>query len=155
MNYMEVDEVRLASYEAKMLLLKDLSSRIPYSPKIKTLLVTDSKVVEVPVTNNLTADKVGVINTWAKGCEPRYIYIPYLFPLSSMTKEQKKFFDDKNIECDGWEIVSKEGSHYQSCYTDIEEWLEVIDWLNKNHFDYRNLINKNLAIDCTNLEIYK
>ena len=25
MNYMEVDEVRLASYEAKMLLLKDLT----------------------------------------------------------------------------------------------------------------------------------
>lgn len=30
----------------------------------------------------------------------------------------------------------------------------AIDWFNKNHFDYRNLIYKNLAIDCTNLNIY-
>ena len=29
-----------------------------------------------------------------------------------------------------------------------------IDWLNKNHFDYRGLIEKGLAIDCTNLNIY-
>ena len=29
-----------------------------------------------------------------------------------------------------------------------------IDWLNKNHFDYRNLIDKNLAIDATGLNIY-
>jgi hypothetical protein len=29
-----------------------------------------------------------------------------------------------------------------------------IDWLNKNHFDYRGLIEKGLAIDATNLNIY-
>jgi hypothetical protein len=28
------------------------------------------------------------------------------------------------------------------------------DWLNKNHFDYRGLIPKGLAIDATNLNIY-
>lgn len=31
---------------------------------------------------------------------------------------------------------------------------KIINWFNKNHFDYRNLINKNLAIDCTNINIY-
>ena len=30
----------------------------------------------------------------------------------------------------------------------------VFDWYNKNHFDYRGLIPKRLAIDCTNLNIY-
>lgn len=30
----------------------------------------------------------------------------------------------------------------------------MISWLNKNHFDYRDLIEKGLAIDCTNLNIY-
>ena len=30
----------------------------------------------------------------------------------------------------------------------------VIDWFNKNHIDYRGLIEKGLAIDCTNLNIY-
>lgn len=28
------------------------------------------------------------------------------------------------------------------------------DWLNKNHFDYRGLIEKGLAIDATNLNVY-
>lgn len=29
-----------------------------------------------------------------------------------------------------------------------------IDWLNAHHFDVRHLIEKGLAIDCTNLNIY-
>ena len=29
-----------------------------------------------------------------------------------------------------------------------------IDWLNKNHFDYRGLIEKGLAIDATGLNVY-
>ena len=28
------------------------------------------------------------------------------------------------------------------------------DWLNKNHFDYRGLIEKGLAFDATSLNIY-
>ena len=134
--------------EDKELLLKDLCARLPYGVKYTCIDIKNVwrlKSIFTRSDNSIFCD----------GCNALELCKPYLFPLSSMTEEQKKFFDDKNIECDGWEIVSKEGSHYQSCYTDIEEWLEVIDWLNKNHFDYRNLINKNLAIDCTNLEIYK
>lgn len=48
-------------------------------------------------------------------------------------------------------------------HTTLEFWLEevpqysvieVFDWLNKNHFDYRGLIPMGLAIDATNLNIY-
>ena len=28
------------------------------------------------------------------------------------------------------------------------------DWLNAHHFDYRNLIGRGLAIDCTDLNVY-
>ena len=64
---------------------------------------------------------------------------PYLFPLSSITEEQKK--------------------EYQYI---TERWMndpvysisDSIDWLNKNHFDYRGLIEKGLAIDATGLNIY-
>ena len=44
----------------------------------------------------------------------------------------------------------------------IERWMydssysigDITDWLNKNHFDYRGLIEKGLAIDATGLDIY-
>ena len=49
-------------------------------------------------------------------------------------------------------------------HTTLEFWLEevpqysvieVFDWLNKHHVDYRGLIEKGLAIDATGLNIYK
>ena len=65
---------------------------------------------------------------------------PYLFPLSSMTDKQKN-------------------EYYQYI---TERWMKdpaysisnSTDWLNKNHFDYRGLIEKGLAIDATGLNIY-
>ena len=48
--------------------------------------------------------------------------------------------------------------HYE--YEDIVEDMELfdnwgsIDYLNSNHFDYRELIEKGLVIDATNLNIY-
>ena len=38
---------------------------------------------------------------------------------------------------------------------EIDIWtLNTYDWCDKNHFDYRGLIKKGLAIDATNLNIY-
>ena len=62
-------------------------------------------------------------------------YKPYLFPLSSMTKEQEK------------EWLYTLSSDYNITY-------DTVDWLNKNHFDYRGLIEKGIAIDATKLNIY-
>lgn len=64
---------------------------------------------------------------------------PCLFPMSSMTEKQK--------------------NEYQYI---TERWMndssysisDSIDWLNKNHFDYRGLIEKGLAIDATGTDIY-
>ena len=88
-------------------------------------------------------------------------YKPYLFPLSSMTEEQfveLKVFADLIYESDTLELVE-----WNDNYKTLEFWLEevpsycvikVFDWLNKNHFDYRGLIEKGLAIDATGLNIY-
>lgn len=62
---------------------------------------------------------------------------PYLFPLSSMSEEQEK-------EC-------QQIKH--SYYFDDDSFV-LFDWYNKNHFDYRGLIPKGLAIDATGLNIY-
>lgn len=74
---------------------------------------------------------------------------PYLFPLSSMTKEQKQYL--KNRFCYDWD-----GEPYDlwKCQIEIGDTDELIDWFNKNYFDYRGLIEKGLAIDATNLNIY-
>lgn len=60
---------------------------------------------------------------------------PYLFPLSDMTEEQER----------EWQYTLS---------SDGNITYETVDWCNKNHFDYRGLIGKGLAIDCTNLNIY-
>ena len=63
---------------------------------------------------------------------------PYLFPLSSMTEEQEKEYN--NLNC--YEL---------GCFPHSEE---ALDFLTKNHFDYRHLIEKGFAIDATGLNIY-
>lgn len=60
---------------------------------------------------------------------------PYLFPLSSMTEEQKK----------EW---------FYTLSSDYHITYDTVDWCNKNHFDYRGLIEKSLALDATGLNIY-
>ena len=83
---------------------------------------------------------------------------PYLFPLSSMTEEQKKEF----IKVSGYEAREEDcGRHTETYYYDMVGHehnfypnFDAIDWLNKNHFDYRGLIEKGLALDATGLNIY-
>jgi hypothetical protein len=38
--------------------------------------------------------------------------------------------------------------------TSIDDCDSVVDWFNKNNFDYRGLIPMGLAIDATGLNIY-
>lgn len=83
---------------------------------------------------------------------------PYLFPLSSMTLEQKK----ELRKVGGYESREEDcGYHSETFYYNMVGHENVffpdaddIDWLNKHHFDYRGLISMGLAIDATNLNIY-
>ena len=92
---------------------------------------------------------------------------PYLFPLSSMTEEQAKELSilhgikdilsikitDEYIDFEVDDGVGGIGIK-PIWYDDIISSIETFDWCNKNHFDYRGLIEKGLAIDATNLNIY-
>ena len=120
----------------KELLIKDLSSRLPYDVKV----LYDNKVFSIDYVSSIYEEiKLDTCDNYTLDVSD---VKPYLFPLSSMTEEQKMFLKQQN-----WCIaISTSGT--------VETTVEGIDWLNKNHFDYRNLINKNLAIDATGLNIY-
>ena len=82
-------------------------------------------------------------------------YKPYLFPMSSMTKEQlfevQEILGKNEIEIgDGFlHIIDSERNTIT--YLEI---LALLEWFYKNHFDVNNLIHMGLAIDATNLNIY-
>lgn len=127
------------------LLRKDIYARIPYGVKGIDSMgnISSPKDWETEFTIEI------IVNcTTAK-----YEWRPYLFPIASMTEEQYEEF----IRISSWngsiEDI-KQGKFY--CVGCIGfDWLyDTIDWLNKNHFDYRGLIEKGLAVDTTGLDIY-
>ena len=108
----------------KDLLIKDLCARLPYGVIIQ---VKDWTVLDAEL-------KIGHINRLQiNDVELK----PYLFPMPSMTEEQYKEY---------WELEHSGNMEHLS--------IPALDWLNKNHFDYRGLIPMGLAIDATNLNIY-
>ena len=136
--------------EDKELLLKDLCARLPYGVKINENVQGDFTVI------GLTTERI-FTTCETEGCHndfPIDCIKPYLFPLSSMTdKDLVEFLQIKgmNLNTDELKTFRREPITIVST---LPSYSRHIDWLNKNHFDYRNLIDKNLAIDCTNLNIY-
>ena len=130
--------------EEKDLLLKDLCGRLPYGVKVN---VSIEEVNYVAVVQGVYADETVFVE---QNPEPYKIHRvdvvhvseikPYLFPLPSMTAEQKEEWISLMIK-DPFGVLY---------YTP-----ESFDYLYKNHIDIRGLIGKGLAIDATGLNIYK
>lgn len=117
--------------EEKDLLIRDLCSRLPYGVKVQDELGRINKLV---IGN---ADLIRLYyNDFSIYSEAK-LSLPYLFPLSSMTEEQYKEY---------WELEHSGDMEHLS--------IPLLDWLNKNHFDYRGLIPMELALDATGLNIY-
>lgn len=134
--------------EQKELLLKDLCARLPYGVKIAMPGLWDSKTTIEPLNEIFKGDD-GLFRVNGNGHCIEYIK-PYLFPLSSMTEEQLYsnpigFSQMLTIKADrDWENITINRRAY----------YKLVDWFNKNHFDYSGLIEKGLAIDATGLNIY-
>ena len=132
----------------KDILLKDLCGRLPYGVRayyndydsdyeIESIKITsygDYKTGSIHL-DMIDSTKIVVIDDIK----------PYLFPLSSMTKEQKQELYNL-VEESAFQILHSEDGNPQPHI--------AMDWYNKNHFDYRGLIPMGLAIDATNLNIY-
>ena len=145
--------------EDKELLFKDLCARLPYG-----VIVVTPKGRGYVCNINLTIFdyELGVnINPIIRDPFSINDVKPYLFPLSSMTEEQEKEIQEIIGNPDYACIIRKtDGLELWLNYIDTDPtiWLDAIfevqDYLNKNHFDYRGLIEKGLAIDVTGLNIY-
>ena len=124
--------------EDKELLLKDLCARLPYNVICQVEFKENGKYnSKVMLLSGIFTDEAYF--TTKGGSIYSNEYKPYLFSLSSMTDYQKS---DYQFITERW---MNDPSHSIS---------DSIDWLNKNHFDYRGLIEKGLAIDATGLNIY-
>lgn len=119
--------------EDKELLLKDLCARLPYGVKMCYTSITDamSKTWELIGINQGHCDIV----IWNKA---RFSAVPieglksYLRPMSSMTEEEEDWY---------YNFIDRLFYH--------ESASELVDWLNKHHFDYRGLIEKGLALEAS------
>ncbi len=127
------------------ILLKDLCARLPY--RVKCSFGVDDEIYEICGVNLICCDAPEIqaihIESGINGDFSLNSCKPYLFPLSSMTKEQCK--ELYNI------------SEVKNVFTPdirIKIYNNTIKWFLKNHFDYQGLIPKDLATDATNLNIY-
>ena len=104
--------------EEKLLLLIDLSARLPYGVKYQDR-----------IEGGVHFLTLGIISHYER-------FTPYLRPLSSMTEEEEK--------------------EYENCFQsdDTTAATLLVDFYNKHHFDYRGLIEKGLALEAPK-DMYK
>lgn len=139
--------------EEKQLLLKDLCMRIPY----RTFVCLNPGAYNKPETCILTGVHGEQVHLNVDSDPFRIDHIkPYLRPMSSMTEEEVK-----EIQKINWQFYKPENGLIECFvgdaddgYCSVSQMTGILDYLNAHHFDYRGLIEKGLAIDCTNLNIY-
>lgn len=133
--------------DKKLILLKDLSGRIPYSLRMHELEPLNNIQINLYLYG-VTSEGSVMCNSEEGGvvCSSVDAFKPYLFPMSSMTDEQREELNNALIQLE-LKAINNEIEHYK--VSDFE-----VDFYNKHHFDYRGLIDKGLAIDAKNLNIY-
>jgi hypothetical protein len=133
----------------KELLLKDLCARLPYGVKVQCedyLFTFDKDHMGIGMLY-LESPKIIL-----SGCYYGEDIKPYLFPLSSMTEEQKSYVNGRwgvNENFD-FEIDPNWGKYF----VDLGDAVGFINWCYENHFDINGLIPRGLAEDATDKNIY-
>jgi hypothetical protein len=132
------------------LLIKEISSRLPYGIKAQVLGWDEEKgEVEVPLkVYSINTD--GYISLEYNHYDVESVYIEdcllYLRPMSSMTEEERKEYEGFIIHRDH---IYAQGQEWDIDCFSFDGVPRLINWLNAHHFDYRGLIPKGLAIAVT------
>ena len=133
--------------DLKDLLIRDLCARLPYGVKVESVFINpDTKEhkscgIEVFNATSLLMIRDGLGE-----------FKPYLFPLSSMTLEQrcKASYIIPEISIAKQKIIFYENGGSVK----LEQLDKLFNFFNLHHIDYRGLIEKGLANDATGLNIY-
>jgi hypothetical protein len=135
--------MKIMTENQEKLLLKDLSSRLPYGVKLQVSSWDDEKMEYVDKVDTLYS--ISIDNHVRTSSEDRDFYIdevkPYLLPLSSMTEEQKE--EHKDLLDNQYLSFDANGNVFT-----------LQDFYCKYHLDYRGFIPDGLAEDATGLGIY-
>ena len=144
--------------EDKSLLVKDLCARLPYNVMCQVEFKEDGKYnSKVMLLSGIFTDEAYF--TTESGSIYSNEYKPYLFPLSSMTEEMIEEFNNLfngsfQYFNQGVISASRIWDRNEAVFVGELECSKLIDWFNAHHIDYRGLIEKGLAIDATELNIY-
>ena len=124
--------------EDKQLLLKDLSTRLPYGVNVKVrehISVNPLRIwgIYTPYKPKFKENKKEhYVRFWNNVTENIVFVKPYLRPMSSMTEKERG--QRRNL------LTHESMLEFE----DVEEY---VDWLLEHHFDYRGLIEKGLALE--------
>ncbi len=120
--------------EEKDLIFKDLCARLPYHVRCKIWLkdgTTEEGLLDLKHNYGDVLQDAFYYNK-IKDIKP------YLRSMSSMTVEELREYN--------YLYAERENNNELD---DIEQYSDLIDWLNAHHFDYHGLIERGLAIEVT------
>lgn len=135
--------------EDRQLLLKDLATRLSYGLYATVRDPEENDDFQPFEVLGIKEDLVWVRNTMigVDHFDTIEVVKPYLRPMSSMTEEEKKEF--QACHC-----VYELHPDFQPMMCNLANELNMFDWLNEHHFDYRGLIEKGLALEAPE-DMYK
>lgn len=137
--------------EDRQIFLKDLCARTPYGVKVQYM----NNIFVIDYVSPMYGEvKLDTSDNWTAGVSE---VKPYLFPLSSITEEQrnnisKLLISTQNEFSPYGELNMKGCDNLFICA--VKQSNALINYCLTNHLDINGLIEKGLAIDATGLNIY-
>ena len=136
--------------EEKDLILKDLCTRVPYDVKVQYM----NNIFVIDYVSSYEEVKLDIPDNYTVGISE---VKPYLFPLSSLTEEQRNTISQLLLEAQiefppYGELNTKGCDNLFVC--SIKQANVLINYCLANHLDINGLIEKGLALDATGLDIY-